>query len=206
MSRPQTTLDLWWSPGERVHVCLALWVMCSFHSHRPALVVSALKNDSPGSTSPAATSTDATTGARGLRGARTQGRATAPQPVENVPCAGAWVPTCLCGWAVNPLCTWTPALRLTLSCRVATCAPRGQPGTGLKPHYPMGRTPSDPSAPSAPRPSAPPAGHGSSSRAPSTSRGGVSKVILSCTRELNYVQRRIPGCGCRLRIPSLVSP
>lgn len=149
--------------------------------------VSALKNDSPGSTSPAAMSMDATTGARDLREKSYQERAKAPQSAENVPCAGVWVPTCLCGWAVSPLCTWTPELRLTVLCRAATSAQRGQPGTGLRPRCPMGRTPSDPSAPSAPLPSAPPAGRGSSSRAPSTSHHTAATTITVTERRLSFI-------------------
>lgn len=131
--------------------------------------IPALRNVSPGSTSLAVMSTDATTGARDLREKRNQESARAPRLAENVPCAGVWVPTCPCGWAVNLLCTWTPALLPTLSCRAVTSAQRRRPGTGPRRRCPTGPTPSDPSAPSAPLPSAPPAGHGSSSRAPSTS-------------------------------------
>ncbi|TMS12219.1 hypothetical protein E3U43_017177 [Larimichthys crocea] len=83
-------------------------------------------------------STDVTTGARDLREWRTQERVTVPQPAENVPCAGAWVPTCPCGWAVNLQCTWTLEPPLTVLCRAATSAQRGQPGTGLRPRFRTG--------------------------------------------------------------------
>lgn len=133
-----------------------------------------MKSGSPGSTSPAATSTDATTGARGLRERRTRESQRAPRSAENARCAEAWVPTCRCGWAPSPRCTWTPALPLTPSYRAAMSAQRGQPNTGPRPLCPMGHTRSGPSAPSAPPLSAPPAGYGSSSRDPSTNRASGS--------------------------------
>lgn len=129
----------------------------------------AWKSVSPGSTSPVAMSTDAMTGAKDLREKRTKERRRAPRPVENVPSAGVWVRTCPYGWVVSLLCMWTPELPLMLLCRVATSARRGQPDTGQRHHCPMGRTPSDLSAPSASLPSAHLGGHGSSSRALSTS-------------------------------------
>lgn len=150
-------------------------------------VTPALKNVSRGSTSLAAMSMDATTGARDLRERRNQERARAPQPAENVRCAGALVPTCPCGWAVNLLCMWMPVLLRTLLCRAVTSAQRRQPGTGLRPRYPMGPTPSDPSAPSAPLPSAPPAGRGSSSRAPSTSCYNTATTITVTERCSSFI-------------------
>ncbi len=146
-----------------------------------------MRSVSPGSTSLAATSMDATTGARDPRELRSQERATAPQPSENVPCAGAWVLTCPCGWAASPPCTWTLELPLTALCRAATSAQKGQPGTGPRLRFPTGRTPSDLSAPSAPLPSAPPAGRGSSSRAPSTSRHCSEITITVTGRRLSFV-------------------
>lgn len=162
-------------PGPSVPSASAHWPSPAYHA------VTALKSVSPGSTSPAAMSMDAMTGARDRRERRNQEKAKAPPPVENVPCAGAWVPTCRCGWALSLQCTWMPALPLMLLCHVATSAQRGQPGTGLRHLCPTGRTPSDPSAPSAPLPSAPPAGHGSSSRAPSTNRHSVATATITLT-------------------------
>lgn len=131
---------------------------------------------------------DATTGVRDLREWRNRQRARAPQPAENVPCAGAWVPTCPCGWAVSLPFTWTPELPLTVLCRVATSAQRGQPGTGRRLRCPTGRTLSDPSAPSAPLPSAPPAGRGSSSRAPSTSRRSSATTFTITGSYLGFIR------------------
>lgn len=129
----------------------------------------ALKSASPGCTSPVAMFMDAMTGARGLREKKIQERQTALLSDESVPCAGVWGPTCRCGSAVSPLCTWMPERLLTVLCHVVTSAQRGQPGTGPRPLCLMGRTPSDPCALSVPLPSAPPAGHGSSSKARLTS-------------------------------------
>lgn len=146
-----------------------------------------LKSVNPGSTSPAAMSTDATTGVRDLSGRRNRERVRAPQPVENVLCAGVWVLTCPCGWALSPPCTWTQELPLTLLCPVAMSAQRGQSGTGRRLLCPMGHMPSDPFAPSVPLPSAPPAGHGSSSRAPSTSRRSTANTLTITGRQLGFI-------------------
>lgn len=131
---------------------------------------------------------DATTGARDLRERRSQQRVRAPQPAENVPCAGAWVPTCPCGWDVSLPCTWTLELLLMRLCRVATSAQRGQPGTGLRPRCPTGLTPSDPSAPSVPLLSAPLAGLGSSSRAPSTRSYNTTTTTTVTEKYLSFIQ------------------
>lgn len=147
---------------------------------------------------------DATTGARDLREWRCRERARVPQPAENVPCAGAWVPTCPCGWAASLLCTWTLELPLTLLCRAATSAQRGQPGTGLRPRFLTGRTPSDLCAPSAPLPSAPPAGRGSSSRAPSTSRHSSSTTITVTERRLCFIHVADVG-QCSLSLFNVVT-
>lgn len=149
-------------------------------------------------------STDVTTGARDPREWRTQERVTVPQPAENVPCAGAWVPTCPCGWAANLQCTWTLEPPLTVLCRAATSAQRGQPGTGLRPRFRMGRTPSDLSALSAPLPSAPPAGRGSSSRAPSTSRNSSATTITITGRCPSFIHGAnvVTECSSRLKNPS----
>lgn len=155
--------------------------MLNTRTFKNVLETSALKSVSPGSTSLAATSTDATTGARDRRESSNRERAKAPPPVENVRCAGAWVPMCRCGWAVNLRYMWMPDLPLMLLCPVATCAQRGQAGTGPRLLCPTGRTPSDPSAPSAPPLSAPPAGRGSSSRAPSTNRHSITTATITLT-------------------------
>uniref|UniRef100_A0A3B4EVX9 E3 ubiquitin-protein ligase pellino homolog 2-like n=1 Tax=Pundamilia nyererei TaxID=303518 RepID=A0A3B4EVX9_9CICH len=133
-------------PGPSVPSASAHWRSPAFHA------VIALKSVNPGSTSPVATSTDATIGARDRRERKIQERVKAPPPGENVPCAGAWVPTCRCGWAVSLRCMWMPEPPLTVLCHVATSAQRGQPSIGLRLLCPMGRMPSDPSAPSAPLP------------------------------------------------------
>lgn len=131
---------------------------------------------------------DATTGARDLRERRSRRRGRAPQPAENVPCAGAWVPTCPCGWAVSLPCTWTPGLLLMVLCHVAMSAQRGQPGTGQRPRYPTGLTPSDPSAPSAPLLLAPLAGLASSSRAPLTRCYNTATTITVTENYPSFIQ------------------
>lgn len=67
--------------------------------------MSALKSVSLGSTSLAAMSTDATTGASDRRERSIWGRQTVPQHVENVLSAEALVPMSPCGWAASPPCT-----------------------------------------------------------------------------------------------------
>lgn len=132
--------------------------------------MSVWKSGSLGYTSPAATFTDATTGAKDPRKRRIWERATAAWHVGNVPSAGAWAPTCPCGWAVSLRSTWTPEPPPTFLYHAATSPQRGQPSTGPRPRCLTGRTRSGPSAPSAPLHSAHPGGRGSSSRARSTNR------------------------------------
>lgn len=132
------------------------------------LLVSALKSASLGFTSLAATFTDATTGANDPRKRRIWETPTAAWRAESVPCAGAWVPTCPCGWAVSLQSTWTPEHPLTFLYLAATSPRRRQPSTGQRPRSLTGHTLSGRSAPSAPLRSARRAGRDSSSRAPST--------------------------------------
>lgn len=134
------------------------------------LLVSVLKSVSLGYTSLAAMFTGATTGAKGPTTRRIWERPTAVWRVGNAPCAGAWAPTCPCGWVASPRSTWTPEPPLTFSCRAATSPQRGQPSTGRRPRSLTGRTLSGPSAPSAPLLWAHRAGRDSSSRARSINR------------------------------------
>lgn len=134
------------------------------------LLVSVLKSASLGYTSLAATFMDATTGANEPRKRRIWERPTVAWHAENVPCAGAWVPTCPCGWVVSLQSTWTPEHPLMCLYLAATSPQRGQPSTGQRPRSLTGHTLSGLSAPSAPVRSAHRAGRDSSSRARSTNR------------------------------------
>lgn len=154
-----------------------------------------LKSVSLGYTSRAATFMDATTGAKDPRRRRIWERPTVAWHVGNVPCAGAWAPTCPCGWVVSLQSTWMPEPPRTFLYLAATSPQRGQPGTGPRPRSLTGRTRSGLSAPSAPRRSAHQAGRGSSSRARSTNRHSSETTTTVTGRYPSFIPAAVLTSG-----------